>query len=59
MATIHELYGIMAENLENQKHEYEKLLEVVRMIVAGEIDGSRMVVAGNTWELKPEESAND
>jgi len=49
---IHELYGIQAEQLENLRLEYGKLLGLVRMISAGEVDPNNVTVSDNCWTIE-------
>ena len=46
---IHELYGIQAEQLEQLRLEYGKLLSLVGRMSRGEVDPKHVTVIDNAW----------
>ena len=52
MSKIHELYGIKAEEVENLKIEYEKLLGLLTRIKNGDVNIEHVEIAQNSWSIK-------
>ena len=46
---FHEMYGLLVEELENEKARHAGTVALLRRIAAGEVDPSWLVINGDTW----------
>lgn len=56
---IHELYGVLAERLENEINEHLRTVDVLRQLKAETLDIARLIVTERGWEITPEEKPVD
>lgn len=54
--TIHELYGRLAEALENEAAAHRKTFEVLASVKDGSISLDRLTVTGSGWTVAPPEA---
>lgn len=50
---IHAMYGKLAVRHEQECAAHLQTIDLLRRVVAGEIDSARVVVTDNTWTLLP------
>lgn len=48
---IYELYGRAREALENESEQHRRTIALLSQVVSGEIERSRVLVTGNTWNI--------
>lgn len=54
---IHEMFGVVSEQMEREKLEHRKTIDVLRRVVLGEVPVDRLRVTESSWSLLPEPRA--